>query len=272
MIGRFATPVSVSSSTVATTTPTISVTGGLFGKVTATVNNYSSYTNPNFNVEAKVGSTTTVLDTAVRHTLHTDSTKLSNTILFDDVSTTTGTRTLYVKAQEFGDYTPSASATATYDVSFLQAAYIRLLIQSSAGANTTLYAGFEDIRFYTAQQQTGTAYPTTNLTSNTSETGIVVSSGYAYSATYDTWKAADNSLSSFWWSISVPSGSSNWWQIHFEPGTYPTAPIIKSIYLRANNSSATNFRILTSNTGAFSGEQTDHGLFSFVNNTNNYYG
>lgn len=271
MIGRFATPVSVSSNAVTTTTPTISLTGGLFGRVTATINNHSGYTNANFNAEAKVGSTTTVSDAAVRHTLHTDSTKLSNTIVFDDVSTTTGTRTLYVRAQEFGDYSPSLAATATYDVSFIQAAYIRLLIQSAAGANTTSYAGFEDVRFYTAQQQTGTAYPTTNLTSNTSETGIVVSSGYAYSATYDTWKAADSSLTSFWWSISVSNGSLNWWQIHFEPGTYPTPPLIKSIYLRAGNSAATNFRLLTSNTGAFSGEQTDHGLFSFAN-TNNYYG
>lgn len=272
MIGKFALPSgSGGSATPASTTPTLSVAQAAFGVITTTISNYSSYTNPNFSAEAKVGSTVTVADTAVQHTLSANSDKLSNTFIFKDTNATVGTRTLSVRAQEFGDYTQSNVATATYDVTFLNAAYIRILLQSAAGTNTTSYAGINDIRFYTGPGQTGTAYPTTNLTSNTSETGIAVSAGFSYSASYQPWHAADNNTSStFWWSLTVGNASLNWWQLQFQPGTYPTPPTIKSMRVIFSNSITSAFRILTSDTGAFAGEQVDQGLFTFVNGTNNY--
>lgn len=271
-IGKFATPVSNGGAAIpASTTPTLSLTQAAFGNITATISNYASYTNPNFSAEAKVGSTVTVADSSVQHTLSANSDKLSNTMLIKDSNATAGTRTLSVRAQEFGDYKQSAAATATYDVTFLNAAYIRILIQSTAGANTTLYAGINDIRFYTGSGQTGTAYPTTNLTSNTSETGIAVSAGYSYSASYQPWHAADNNTSStFWWSLAIGTASLNWWQLQFQSGTYPTPPTIKSMRVIFSNSTAAAFRILTSSTGAFAGEQVDQGLFTFANATNNY--
>jgi len=181
-----------------------------------------------------------------------------------------GTRTIYVKAQEFGDYKQSAVATATYDVTFLNAAYIRLIAQTTAGANTTSYIGITEIKFYTGQGQTGTAYPTTNLTSDTSETGIVVSAGYSQSATYLPWKASDGLTYTNWWSLGVSNAALNWWQIQFQSGTYPTPPTIKSMRINWSNFQTTSFRVLTSSTGAFSGEQVDQGLFTFVNGVNNY--
>lgn len=270
-IGKFANPVSNGGAAIpASTTPTLSITQAAFGTITATVSNYASYTNPNFSVESKVGSTVTVADTTVQHVLSANSDKLGNALLIKDTNTTAGTRTIYVKAQEFGDYKQSAAATATYDVTFLNAAYIRLLAQTTAGANTTSYVGITEIRFYTGQGQTGTAYPTTNLTSDTSETGIVVSAGYSQSATYLPWKAVDGLTYTNWWSLGLTNAATNWWQIQFQSGTYPTPPTIKSIRINWSNFQTTSFRILTSSTGAFSGEQVDQGLFTFVNGVNNY--
>ncbi len=55
-VGKFATPAGGSgAATPASTTPTLSLTGGTFGVITATVTNYASYTNPNFNASAAVG-------------------------------------------------------------------------------------------------------------------------------------------------------------------------------------------------------------------------
>lgn len=270
-IGKFATPVSSGGTAIpASTTPTISVSQAAFGFITTTISNYNSYTNPNFNVEAKVGSTVTVADTAVQHTLSANSDKLSNTFILKDINTTAGTRTIYVKAQEFGDFKQSAAATATYDVTFLNSPYIRLQAQTTAGANTTLYVGITEIRFYTGQGQTGTAYPTTNLTSDTSETGIVVSAGYSQSATYLPWKAADGLNYTNWWSLGISNAALNWWQIQFQSGTYPTPPTIKSMRIEWSNFQTTSFRIFTSSTGAFAGEQVDRGLFTFVSGINNY--
>lgn len=271
-VGKFATPPGGGAATPATTTPTISVSAAAFGVVTVTVTNHASYTNPNFQATAAVGATTTVADSTVDHTLDATLGKLSNTMTFVDTNTTAGTRTLSVRAQEFGNYVQSAAATATYDVNSITARYIRLLAQTGGGATTTGYMGFANIDFYTGQGQTGTAYPTTNLTSNTSETGITISAGHFYSATYAPWTAADSSTGSFWWSLGISVAANNWWQIYFDPATYATAPTIKSLRILTSNQQASHFRILSSNTGAFAGEQTDHGLFPIFNNFTNNYG
>jgi len=273
-VGEFAIPAtSGAGSTPASTTPTLSLAQSAFGIVTATITNYASYTNPNFSATAAVGGTTTVTDTNVQHNLDVSQTKLGNQLYIKDTNATAGTRTLSVRAQEFGDYKQSAAATATYTVTYVTARYIRLKGVTSAGVATASYLGFADVRFYTGSGSTGTAYPTTNLTSNTSETGIVVSSGYAYNATYDTWKAADNNpTGTFWWSLGLGNAALNWWQIEFQPATYPTPPTIKSLRIYGNNNQTTHFRVLSSSTGAFAGEETDHGYFAVSNNVYNYYG
>ena len=175
-----------------TTTPTITVTGGTFGAVTVRVTNHSSYTNPNFSVTSAVGQTTTVADSSVVRSLATGESKFSDTLSITDTSSTTGTRTVSVKAQEFGDYAESAAATATYDVTGITAGYIRIRGVDSSGNNSSNRIAIDDVRFYTGGGQTGTAYPTTNLTSNTSETNIRVQQGHVYSQSYEAWKACDS--------------------------------------------------------------------------------
>ena len=245
----------------ATTTPTISVSGGTFGSVTVTVTNHSSYTNPNYECVVTVGGTTTVADSAVNHTLDTGDDSVSATMTFDDTNTTTGTRTVTVKAQEFGDNVQSSAATATFDKVNVQNHYIRIRGVTSSGSNTSSPLAIEDIRFFDGSGQSGTEYPTTNLTSSTSETGIVTSAGQIFNSTYDDWKAADNSTITMWWALAT-SAANNWWQIQFESSTYATAPEIKSMQIRFDGqTSCSFFSIAGSDTGSFSGEETDYGVF-----------
>lgn len=248
----------------ASTTPTISVSGGTFGSVTVTVTNHSSYTNPNYECVVTVGGTTTVADSAVNHTLDTGDDGLSATMTFSDTNTTTGTRTVTVKAQEFGDNVQSSAATATFDKVNIQNHYIRIRGVTSSGSNTSSPLAIEDIRFFDGSGQSGTEYPTTNLTSSTSETGIVTSTGQTFSSTYADWKAADSSTITMWWALST-SAANNWWQIQFESSTYSTAPEIKSMQIRFDGQTqASFFSIAGSDTGNFSGEETDYGVFSIT--------
>ena len=119
----------------------------------------------------------------------------------------------------------------------------------------------DNIQFFTGSGGTGTEYPTTDLTSNTSETGIVVSQGHLYSSSYAAFKAVDsNTTNTMSWLLGT-SAANNWWQIHWESGTYATIPTIKSIKVRFDNNMQTNyFKIQGSDTGDFTGEETDYGV------------
>jgi len=256
----------------ASTTPTISLSGGTFGSVKIVVTNHSSYTNPNYECVVDDGSITTVSDANVDHVLESDGSGISDTMNFVDSNSSTSTRTVTVKAQEFGDNIQSAAATTTFNVVYAQHSYLRIRGVTSTGQDTSARLAIEEIGFFTGNGATGTEYPTTDLTSNTSETGIKVSAGHSYSATYDAWKAADSSASSMWWALAT-TAANNWWQIEFESATYTTAPTIKSLKVRFDNQSdAAYFSLKGSNTGAFSGEETDYGVFPITENTDITYG
>ena len=248
----------------ASTTPTITVTGGTFGTVTVTVTNHSSYTNPNYECVVTVGATTTVADADVNHSLDTGNDSVSATMSFSDSNATTGTRTVTVKAQEFGNNVQSAAATATFDVVFVQNQYIRIRGVDSSGSNSSNRIAIENVAFYTSSGQSGTEYPTTNLTSNTSETGIVVSAGHIYSSSYPPWKAVDSSNTTKYWALGT-NATNNWWQIQFETATYSTAPEIKSMTIRFDAQTDAGFFLLSgSDTGDFTGEETDYGVFTIT--------
>ena len=256
----------------ASTTPTISTSGGTFGAISVTITNHNSYTNPNYSAEAKVGATVTVLDSTVIRQLDSSGNHIGDLLTFVDSNTSTAQRTLTVKAQEFGDFIQSAGATATYTPSNVQSRYLRIRGVTSVGADTSARLAIEDLRFWTSPGGIGTKYPTTNLTSDTSETGIVVSAGHSYSATYAPWKACDSSASSMWWALGT-SAANNWWQIQWESGTYSTIPIIKSMVIRFDGQTdASFFSLKGSNTGAFSGEETDYGIFQILENTTQTFG
>ena len=142
----------------ASTTPTISVAEGLFGVTTITVSNHSSYTNPNYQVTAAVGGTTTITDAVVDHTLDSGSDSVSDTMSFTDSNAAAGTRTVTVKAQEFGDTIQSSAATTTYDVGGFAARYVRIRGVTSDGSQTSARLAPYELRFYEASSQAGTSH------------------------------------------------------------------------------------------------------------------
>ena len=258
---------------VASTTPTISVEGGVFGEISVTVTNASSYTNPNYSAQAKIGSTVTVLDSAVVRELDSSGNHIGSLLTFVDSNASTSQRTVSVKAQEFGDFIQSAAATGTYTPSNIQNRYLRVRGVTSAGAETNERIAILNVRFYTGAAGTGTEYPTANLTSNTSNTGIEVSAGQIFSQTYAPWKACDNpALNTWYWALGT-NAANNWWQIHWESGTYSNKPIIKSMIIKfATFGDASFFKLQGSDTGSFSGEETDYGVFSIIANTVQTFG
>jgi len=251
------------------TTPNITVSGGTFGAVKVTITNHSSYTNPNYSAEAKVGTTVTVSDSDITRILDSSSNHIGDLLTMNDTSAVSGTRTLTVKAQEFGDYIQSTGVTGTYVKADVQNRYVRIRGVTATGAETSQTMGIIETRFWSASGATGTRYPTTNLTSNTSETGIVVSAGY-FRTNYEPWKAG-TPYGLFW--NSGTSAANNWWQIHFESGTYPTIPVIKSLFIYFHTiTQPLYFKLQGSDTGAFTGEETDYGLFPIVEGTYQTFG
>ena len=60
-----------------------------------------------------------------------------------------------------------------------------------------------------------------------------------------------------------PSAANNWWQIEWQSGTYSTIPTIKSISVRFDaQTDASYFKIEGSDSGNFTGEETDYGVFA----------
>ena len=240
----------------ASTTPTISVTEGLFGATTVEVTNHSSYVNPNYSVSAAVGATTTVTDAIVDHILETDRSGISDTMQFTDQNAATGTRTISVRAQEFGSNIQSAVATTTYNVAGMTARYIRLRGVTSTGAQSTNRLAIYDLRFFESAGQSGTSHPT-NMSSATTDTSgnnyYTIDAGHDYSASYPEYKAFDSSSSIFsmYWALGT-SAANNWLQFKYDDTQFSTPPTIKSfrVGIYANGHFATHLALETSNDGS----------------------
>ena len=208
-----------------TTTPTATVNYG-FGIGTITITNHSSYTNPNYQVSISIGGTEIVSDSSFDHNLDAQKDSLGDTISFSDTSSSESQRTVTIKAQEFGDNIQSAALTLNYTPTFNAYRYIRITnTDANKTNNGTSWFAVNDWQLFTGTAQTGTEYPTTDLTSATSETGIAITSGTHYN-TYENWMAFDSNTTGtrFW----MTNGTSKWLQVEFEPATYSTPPIIKS--------------------------------------------
>ena len=232
----------------ATTTPTISLSSAtpVFGALTVTISNHSDYTNPNYSMVSKLADGTVIVtDANVDRVLESDESHLAGTLKLVDTNASTAERTVTVKAQEFEDSKQSATQTATYVPSFIQNQYLRIRGVTSDGSDTNNRLAINDVNFYTGSGQSGTVYPTTNLTSATSETGIAITAGHTFSDTYAVWKAADVVLPgrTFWWALGT-NAANNYWEIEFETGTYSSAPVIKSIDIDFNGQNdATHFAV-----------------------------
>jgi len=240
----------------ASTTPTISVAEGLFGFTTVTVTNHSSFTNPNYQCSAAVGATTTIADSAVDHSLDTGSDSVSSVMTFTDQNASTGTRTVSVRAQEFGGNIQSAVATATYDIVGMTARYIRLRGVTASGAQSTNRLAIYDLRFFESAGQSGTSHPTNLVSATTDSSGntyYTADAGHDYSTAYPEWRAFDSSSSIFhmYWALGT-SAANNWVQFKYDDTQFSTPPAIKSfrVGIYANGHFATHLALETSNDGS----------------------
>lgn len=234
----------------ATTTPTISVDSGLFGVVEVTVTNHSSYTNPNYSASVSIGGTEIVADSTVNHGLDTGDDSVSDLLTLQDTNSSTSTRTVSVKAQEFGDYIQSSAVTATYNLTHLSSRYIRIRGVNANGSDSANRLAIYDMRFYENFGQSGTvgtdAHPA-HLTADTSSGDLYhVTAGHVYSSSYPIYQAFDSSTSQFsmWWALGT-SAANNWIQVYFDPtansGQFATPPTIKSMSISLNNQSTADY-------------------------------
>ena len=239
-----------STTPITTTRPTISLNSAtpVFGTVTVTISNHSDYTNPNYSAVCTLDDgTVTVTDANIDRVLESDESHLAGTLKLIDTNESTEERTITVKAQEFEDSKQSATQTATYVPSTIQNQYLRIRGVNSDGDQVSNRIAIMDVNFYAAAAQSGTVYPTTNLTANGSETGIAVSQGHLFSSLYDAYLACDSSTTTMAWLLGT-SAANNYWQIEFETGTYSSAPIIKSIDIKFHaQNDATHFALTGSN-------------------------
>lgn len=135
--------------------------------------------------------------------------------------------------------------------------YFRLIKLDNIYNPTLNYQGIRDWSLYEGLNQTGTEYPTTALTSYTSESGITISAGTYYDATYLPWKAFDGD-SSMWWTLGIGDASLNWLQIAFDTGKTIQSMRFNHSYSQTAGGICV---IYGSNTGAFAGEETNLGEF-----------
>ena len=229
-------------------TPTVSVAGGTFGVITATVIRTvrTPYTNPNFSAEC---------------TLADGSSHLAGTLIIQDTNASTAQRTLTVKAQEFGSETQSDVDTAVYTPAFPQNSFIRVQACDSSGNSTASNMSIRNLRFYTGAGQTGTELPP-DLTALDSATDLVVRAGHTYSDTYAAWKAFDNTDTTMSWALSG-SAANNYIQIGFSASTYSTLPIFKSMKIKFQGAHfPTHFKLTGSDNDDGSGNPVDYGIFS----------
>lgn len=247
----------------ATTTPTFTLDySTVYLQQGITITNTSSYTNPQYKVVVTAGATT------IAEIISTDP-----EISWGDNTSVSGTRTVSVTADEFGDYIESNAATDTYTVTNVQFRYYRLYASNNGTTlGTTSWMGIMNFRLYSAGGQSGTAYPP-NLTSDTSgeASGYYLDWAYVFNSTYAAYKAFDSNTTGTWsWTLSVPSASQNYNGFYFDATSFPTAPTIMSATFRSYSTPSADYAIwVGSNTGAFAGEETVIHVFDMTQQSTN---
>ena len=254
----------------ASTTPTLTVTENAFGQFSVTITNHSSYTNPNFSFSSKIGSTVVAADSAFDRSLETDRSSLSDTFTFTDSNTSSSTRTVTVRAQEFGDSVQSVEATSTYTKSGISARYLRIRGVTSDGSQTSKRIAVYECRFYESSDQSGTigtnAYPqhmTSATTDSDGSNDYTITAGHTYSQSYPEWKAFNNSSSAFdmYWALGT-SAANNWVQLKFDSTAFSTPPSINSMRIGFNSQTeCSHFALETSDNGS---TFTQRGIFEIT--------
>ena len=110
----------------ATTSPTLSTMSSVISSSkTVTITNYASYTQPFVSASVFIGATEIVTPANVTDT--------NGVLSWQDTNTSTSTRTVKVRVQEFGNFVQSAEVTGTYDIQSATFRYFRCQVVDSSG-------------------------------------------------------------------------------------------------------------------------------------------
>lgn len=218
-----------------------------------TVTNHASYTNADYLVTVIDGSGTVIAsDSDVNRTT-------ASGLTWAD-SGADGTRTVKVRAQEFGDSTQSAEVTSTYTKSTANFQFYRVTGLNSSKAPTTLHWKCYDWNFYTGSSQTGTSHPLVTLSANNDNDDYKALAGQVFNTSYAVDHPWDFSSNNYWWSLGT-SAANNWLGFEFRVGgassfgTVGAIPDILSMDIRIGSGTPYYGRLEGSTTGAFAGEQ-----------------
>jgi hypothetical protein len=230
-----------------TVDPTITMdTDNYFGSMTATLAPSSgSYTEVAYFAEVQNSSGSVVVSNA-------NITKTGNTLSW--TQTTLGSNfVLRVRAQDFGDIA-SEFVTHTFNVTTFPA---RRYFRISGGGEATSSTYMNEIRFYTGQGQSGTKYPTSNMTSLTTPSPLVASASAYYSSSYEPWECFNGITYDGWWNLGQYGTDRTNWYIQLDLGS-GNAVSINSAQLLIYTSfqgGGQSYILSASNSGSFSGEE-----------------
>jgi hypothetical protein len=249
------------------------------------IDNYSDYDQPSWEVILVKPDTTeqTLEVVTTRPAINTSSfrTNMANkafinsggylNILVPDV---TGTYKVKIRVQDFGDIASEylEHNFTVNDISFSTGTsyqYWRLTsTRESAGnastdaymtdtnINASQYIMIYEMSFFEGSGGSGTERPDIAMSGNTTGSYVAsASSVFINSASYQPWKAFDNSNSTFWWSFNATAGTgTDYIQLEMDQ-----ARSIESFSVYNNNLTyhPWGFKLQASSTGAFAGEEVD---------------
>lgn len=244
----------------ATTTPTITLKKSTtYTGNGLTVTNTSSYTDVRWKINI-LNASSTVIATEDDCTFGTDG---SGDITIDWSSFDgTGTHTVEIWAQEFGDFIDSSKVTDTYTVAAAQFEFWRCWVADSSGtkvSGSNKYIHIDEWDLYESAGQTGTVHPTVNLTSNTSSADYEADRGWTQ-YNYPAWQAFDGATNTNSWTLGA-SAANNWIELEMKQTTTPTiASMTVNLGSQLNGTNGAYLLVEGSTTGAFSGEEKEYAL------------
>ena len=160
----------------------------------------------------------------------------------------------------------SAQFSGSIQAATSHPAYYRFQVVDSSGAGSSKYIRINEVSLFDAINYGGTDNPTAAASAH-ANSGFTISHGYENTSSTTngrSWNAWDNNSTTYWNSLGIARSAvnDNWCQIQF----IGTAPAVESlqVVVDATNTIGTHLKVMSSTTGAFSGEETTITTFSGV--------
>jgi len=193
--GFFTTQGGGGGGTVTPTPQTASIASTQYSDGTLTISNTGSYTQLSVFCEIKSGSTLVVPNSSMSY-------DRSNGALTWVDTGTVGTRTFFLKGQDFG-FLSSSLVTGSYNRGDNARKYWRYALHGTGDHTYT-----RNLRYYTELSQGGTSYPP-DMTSATAPSPYEATANYQYNSSYAGWKAFDSNAGTGWWNLGTHTNQYN---------------------------------------------------------------